>query len=82
MSGDLLVDNILMSNYALIKSHTLAHNAMAPARWWYAINNNIKEYLPDSVTASFMIEKQLNGTHWYPEALHAFNSFTNVVKFN
>ncbi len=82
MSGDLLVDNILMSNYALIKSQAIAHGVMAPARWWYAINKNMKDYLPESVSALLMIEKQFNGTHWYPEALHAFNSFTNVVKFH
>lgn len=82
MSGDLLVDNILMSNYAVIESHNLAHSVMAPVRWWYAANSNMKSMLPESVARTLGIDKQMNGTHWYPGVLHSFNSYTNVVKFH
>lgn len=82
MSGTMLVDNILLSNYAIIKSHSLAHTAMAPVRWWYSVNNEIKEVVPDSLSSTIMIEKQMNGTHWFPGMLHSFNSYANVVKLH
>lgn len=73
LSGTILVDNILVSNYAVIKSHSAAHIAMAPVRWWYTMGNQMK---------IFKIDKQLNGTHWFPGLLHSFNSYTNLVKLH
>lgn len=82
MSGTLLVENILLSNYALLESHDLAHSVMAPVRWWYTINSEMRQVIPSSVSNSLEIEKQLNGTHWFPGMLHAFNTYASLVKFH
>ena len=74
MSGTMLVDGILVSNYAIIDSHLIAHSVMAPARWWYTIHGFINQAIPESISASMQIEKQMNGTHWYPTMLHSLTS--------
>ena len=82
LAGTMLVDNILVSNYAVIKSHSAAHIAMAPVRWWYTIGNQMENVLSKSVSSSIKIDKQLNGTHWFPGLLHSFSSYTNLVKLH
>ena len=82
MSGTILVDNILLSNYALLENHDLAHAVMAPVRWWYIISNELKNVAPTSISTSLEIEKQLNGTHWFPGVLQAFNTYANLVKLH
>jgi len=34
-SGKLVVDGIVVSNYALVANHQLAHLVMQPYRWWW-----------------------------------------------
>lgn len=83
MSGTLLIENILISNYALLESHDLAHSVMAPVRWWYTINNEMQNMVPGNPLAEgLQIEKQLNGTHWFPGVLQAFNTYASLVKFH
>lgn len=81
MSGNLLVDGILTSSYAIIDSQSLAHTVMAPVRWWYSVYNMAS---PRSMTNLVQIEKQLNGTHWYPGLLHTFTEqyLNKFVKFH
>ena len=74
MSGTMLVDGILVSNYALIDNHYLAHIGMAPARWWYTIHGLLNQAIPESLSASLQIEKQMNGAHWYPSMLYSLTS--------
>ena len=73
MSGTILVDGILASCYAVIDSQSLAHSVMAPARWWYAMHGLFDMVAaPEPLASSFHIEKQLNGTHWYPALWQSF----------
>jgi len=39
-SGKLIVDGVLVSNYAVVRSHRLAHLAMQPYRWWTQWNRS------------------------------------------
>ena len=80
MSGTMLVNGILTSNYAIIDSQRIAHAVMAPARWWY-MSVNRAELLSG---VSWQIEKQLNGTHWFPEMLHSLTHryLNGLVKFH
>ena len=55
-SGTILVNEMLASCYAVIDSHTLAHAAMAPVRWWHLMDFD-------------RLSSPRNGTHWYPQAL-------------
>lgn len=82
MEGTLLVDNILVSNYALLKNHHVAHSVMAPVRWWYQMNYEMQGVMPSSVSSSLEIQKQSNGTHWFPGMMYAFNTYTHLIKFH
>lgn len=54
-SGTIIVDDALASCYALVKSHSLAHTAMAPLRWMAAWSSS---------------KKPSEGVHWYASALY------------
>ncbi|XP_031767188.1 indian hedgehog protein [Galleria mellonella] len=56
-SGTIIVDDALASCYALVRSHSLAHAAMAPLRWM----------------AGWSSTKEVpRGVHWYASALYTF----------
>lgn len=74
MSGNLLVNGILTSSYAVIESHDLAHAVMSPVRWWYTLTNTMVHSLPSSISTSIQIEKQMNGTHWFPGLIQSVTS--------
>lgn len=79
MHGTLLANNILVSSYASIDDHHLAHKLMSPVRWWYLIQNKFMERFVKRAMFNdnyaqllinpFQIEKQSNGTHWFPKLL-------------
>ncbi|KAH9640477.1 hypothetical protein HF086_018143 [Spodoptera exigua] len=59
-TGTIIVDDALASCYAMVRSHSLAHAAMAPLRWmarWSGSNE-----LP-------------RGVHWYASALYSVGDF-------
>lgn len=61
--GTLLVNDVLTSSYAHVKSHRLAHFGMTPVRfWWYLFDKK----------SDWAIRKQANGTHWFPSLLERF----------
>ena len=64
-AGTLLVDGILVSSYAVVASHTLAHAAMAPVRWWYTMHTAL-----NVSSESLGVAKQAQGVHWYPTLLY------------
>ena len=74
MSGTILIDNILTSCYAVVDNHYLAHSSMAPVRWWYNLNTILRPIIPEALSVTFKIDKQSNGTHWFPAFLHYFQS--------
>lgn len=74
MSGNLLVNGILTSSYAVIESHDLAHAVMSPVRWWYTLTNTMVHSLPSSISTTIQIEKQMNGTHWFPGLIQSVTS--------
>ena len=79
MSGTILVNDMLASCYSVVDSHTIAHAAMARARWWYMINQQFSHFI-DSKADSF----HTNGTHWYPELLYSLTNqyFNSIIKVN
>ena len=54
-AGNLVVDNVVASCYAVVDSQNIAHAAFAPLRWWSHISTN-------EIT---------NGIHWYARALYS-----------
>lgn len=74
MSGNLLVNGVLTSSYAVVESHDLAHAVMTPVRWWYTFANTLAHSLPQTMTSTIQIEKQLNGTHWFPGIIQSVTS--------
>ena len=82
LEGTILVDDILVSCYALIQSHTLAHLIMQPIRLVYQLNILFQDYLPLEYFLNFFrINKQANGVHWYPQLWHSFVYKSNLIKF-
>ena len=77
MSGTLLVNAMLASCYAVVDSHSIAHTAMAPVRWWYMINQQFSHFV-DGKTDSM----HSDGTHWYPELLYTITNqyLNNIIK--
>lgn len=63
-AGTIIVDDALASCYALVRSHSLAHAAMAPLRWlagWQA--------------AGAAGAGSPRGVHWYASALYSVGDF-------
>ena len=63
--GTILVEDILVSCYAMIEDHFLAHNAMFPFRLLSKI---------------MQTNKQSNGIHWYPRILYNLVYYSNLIK--
>lgn len=59
-AGTIMVDDALASCYALVRSHALAHAAMAPLRWMAAWSSS---------------SDAPRGVHWYANALYSFGEF-------
>ncbi|XP_028036375.1 tiggy-winkle hedgehog protein [Bombyx mandarina] len=59
-AGTIIVDDVLASCYALVRSHSLAHVAMAPLRW-------LSSWSTSSETTK--------GVHWYASALYSFGDY-------
>jgi hedgehog len=86
--GTILVNDILISCYALIESHSLAHLVMSPIRIIYSFNKLYQNLLPTNNSSSssssyygeiMRINKQSNGIHWYPELLYFITSKLNLI---
>lgn len=58
-TGTIIVDDALASCYAIVKSHALAHAAMAPLRWM----------------AGWSSAEPTRGVHWYANALYSFGDY-------
>jgi hypothetical protein len=70
--GNLVVDDILVSCYALIDSQTIAHMSFAPLRLWH----NILDFIPfvaNDIGEEVAGEGELNenGIHWYANDLYS-----------
>ena len=70
--GNLVVDDILVSCYALIDSQTIAHISFAPLRLWH----KILEFSPFKASdigeeAAGEGELNENGIHWYANDLYS-----------
>lgn len=58
-AGTIIVDDALASCYAIVKSHALAHAAMAPLRWMSGWGST----------------ETPRGVHWYANALYSFGDY-------
>ena len=43
-SGNLVVDGVLASAYAVVNSQTVAHAAFGPVRWWNNVKQNARHW--------------------------------------
>ncbi|CAF1092144.1 unnamed protein product [Didymodactylos carnosus] len=59
--GTLIVNDIAASCYSNVVSHNLAHNILAPLRWWYSVGKFLAIREP--------FEHVENGIHWIPKTL-------------
>ena len=69
-AGNLVVDGVVASCYAVIDSQTLAHTAFAPLRWWsyvpavWPLASEVKSSIASNEIAD-------SGIHWYAKALYS-----------
>lgn len=63
-AGNLVVDGVLASCYAVIDSQNIAHTAFAPVRWYYSLKHSLVSSEPRTVSPA-------PGVHWYPNMLYS-----------
>ena len=64
-AGNLVVDGVLASCYAVIDSQNIAHTAFAPVRWYYSLKHSLVSSEPRTVSVA------QSGIHWYPNMLYS-----------
>jgi len=79
-AGNLVVDGVLASSYAVIDSHTIAHAAFAPVRWWANLKHNgaylVRTLSPLNSGATPRTESfPPSGVPWYPNFLYSVASY-------
>ena len=70
-AGNIMVDGVLASCYAVIDSQTIAHTAFAPVRWYYSLASWVS---PDRAGSSEPRSSQAEGVHWYAGLLYRLGS--------
>ena len=74
-SGNLVVDGVLASCYAVIDSQTVAHVAFLPVRWYYSLKSGAASLLRSVHILSAAVPRSLSvipsGVHWYPDLLYS-----------
>ena len=76
--GNLVVEGVLASSYAVIDSQGLAHTAFAPVRWACNFAENMRSlWRTVSFTSSTprSSETLSEGVHWYPRTLYSIGSW-------
>ena len=74
-SGNLVVDGVLASCYAVIDSQSVAHTAFLPVRWYYSLKAGAASFLRSVHILSEAVPRSLSmipsGVHWYPDLLYS-----------
>ena len=65
-AGNVVVDGVLASCYALVDSQSVAHAAFAPVRWWQAARR-----LLGAAEDAREPKEHLVGVHWYAKWLNS-----------
>ncbi len=66
-TGNLVVDNVVASCYAVVDSQTVAHAAFAPFRW----ANSLASILPATPLTASATSDVPAGVHWYADMLYS-----------
>lgn len=66
-AGNIVVDSVLASCYAVIDSQSIAHIAFAPVRWYHGLSSWVSGH--DSTPRSAVSSS--TGVHWYPNMLYS-----------
>lgn len=73
MEGNVIVDGVLSSCYAMISDHEIAHMVFGPLRL-------VHKYAPNLWNTSDLYVQQ--GMHWYPELLMTINKAFGLVNLS
>ena len=73
MEGNVIVDDVLSSCYAMISNHEIAHMVFGPLRL-------VHNYAPSLWNTGGLYVQQ--GLHWYPELLMTINRAFGLVKLS
>ena len=66
-AGNVVVDGVLASCYALVDSQSVAHAAFAPVRWW----QGTRRLFGAAATDAHEPKEQFVGVHWYAKWLNS-----------
>ena len=71
-AGNLVVDGVVASCYAVIDSQNIAHTAFAPVRWYYSLKHSLGSLVGSSERSEARTVTQVaSGIHWYPRLLYS-----------
>ena len=70
-AGNLVVDGVVASCYAVIDSQTLAHAAFAPVRWWSYVTGGSTASADSALSSTTSANEIDSGIHWYARALYS-----------
>ena len=71
-AGNVVVDGVLASCYAVIDSQKIAHTAFAPVRWYYSLKHTLATIVASSEPSSEPRTLSVSsGIHWYPSMLYS-----------
>ena len=71
-AGNLVVDGVLASCYALVDSQSVAHAAFAPVRWWEGVRRGLLggPAPQEEDRGGQKPKEQFVGVHWYARWLY------------
>jgi len=87
MEGTLLVDDVVVSCYALVDSQSVAHYAFLPLRIWHSVTSFFLHRPVDNDARHFDARQQRlgnstedfrsaeGGVHWYATVLYSLSSY-------
>ena len=74
-SGTIVIDDVIASCYAVIKSEDIAHAAFAPVRFWYSISDWLRPAANQQPAHNWTLPDSSVHYHWYADLLYEMAAY-------